>query len=393
MTGQDGPREADGRQGMEALDALVEGARVRRTEVMDDNQQELTNAEVGRIRKRVLTFLEAQESLPRPKRMTKGKLAGAIGESKSTVSQVSSCTYPKAKTDGYRKRDDVLRKLDRKVAELEAQGDAPKRAGFVWTRVARDIHAAADVAVKLTTIGCVWGDSGIGKSLTLEALLGEFPGAVLLTIDDSCHSKMTFLRALADRLKINAHHVRRTLFEAVAGSLRETKRLVIVDEAHLADLGLLTTVRQLYDRAESPFLLVGMPKLPRLLMQGRGDDGSGATLYRRIMPKVDLQERCRQGDPGEPLFTVQDVQRVFRRNALRIASDGMRWLGQLCCMPECGSLGACAKLVQLATLIGQQTGQDELTLQALLDASQLLLGVEGARQLANRISQRQTKVA
>ena len=105
---------------------------------MDDGKSEpLGNALVGRIIGDTRRFLEDQEKRPRGERITQAKLARAIGEKPSTVSQVLAYKYPPSKTGDqpYRRRDAILRKLDQQLARLEKAKDAPERSGHAWTKV------------------------------------------------------------------------------------------------------------------------------------------------------------------------------------------------------------------------------------------------------------------
>ncbi|HUU82987.1 MAG TPA: hypothetical protein VM243_05725 [Phycisphaerae bacterium] len=288
----------NGNEPADAMDAVVAASRVYRGSVMDDGKPgPLGNPEVGRIIGGVRRFLEDQEKRPRGERITQAKLARAIGEKPSTVSQVLAYKYPAARTDDYpyRKRDTILRKLDQQLSRYEKSKDAPERSGFVWTAHALEIRG-------------------------------------------------------------------------------------------LADARLLNTIRQVHDATHAPVLLLGMPALFKNLQQARADDSKGAMLFSRIGIKRDLTERCRtDGDHGEPLYSVEDIRKVFGRSKLRIASDAVRWLHALANLPDCGHLRSCNNAVRLAAHVAQQSGQDEITLTLLLQISRLLIGTEGARQLANRI--------
>lgn len=303
-----------------------------------------------------------------------------------------ACKYPKGKEDGWRRRDEVLTKLDKRVSLEAARRDAPRETEFAWTGVAEEVKAVANAAFVLSALCVVIGPASIGKTLTLTALLKAFPGSVLITINDGCHSTMTLLRTLTEALRLpSAARQRKGLFDALAAYLRENKRLIMVDETHLASLEMLTTLRQIQDEAKCPMLLAGLPALSKMLMTGRGDDCKGATLYSRVGMIRDLTERCRS-NPGEPLFSIDDVRKMFARGSVRLAKDAVDWLQGLACLPEVGGPRACENAVKLAAHIAQQRGEDRIGLDLLLQASQLLLGVDGARQLGNRIKQLAKKV-
>ena len=393
------PEQTDHTEGMEAdgnpaLDALVEASRACRRTVMDDNKKELTEAQVAEICERTTTFLDEQKGCSRSERITIRKLSDMIGESKggSTLRLILLGQYSSATGTRRKRRDVMLAKLDKQLGVLQAKRESPARSGFVWARYALDMRACADVTVNLNSLGAIWGPSAMGKTLACEAIAYEYPGTTLLTVDDECFSPLTFGRRLCHELRLGDYGTRRGAYEALRIALGESRKLTIIDEVHLAGLDTLNSIRQLHDAAKSPFLLVGLPSLQRRLLEGRDDDSRGSTVFSRIRPKLDLTERCRQGDRGEPLWNAADIRKVFRRNAVRLATDGLQWLQQLACMPEHGGIRAAANLVQLATLIAQKKNLAEITLDLLLQTSRLLEGIEGAKQIGNRIAQR-AKVA
>lgn len=129
-------------------------------------------------------------------------------------------------------------------------------------------------------------------------------------------------------------------------------------------------------------------------------DGTKANVLVRHDPKGiircgiirDLTERCRgtNGSPGEPLYSLEDVKRVFAKSQLRIASDALRFLEGVANEPESGGLRLATNAVRLAVRIAQSNAEpiEEITLQMLLDASRLLKGTEAANAIANRIQER-----
>ncbi len=384
----------DDRKQDQPMESLVQASRVHRGYVMDDTSRQLNNADVGRILKVVREFLDRENDKPRRDRFGVSKIAKKIAESKSTVSQVINSNYPKGKEDGYRKRDEVLRKLDRFMAEQRQRMDMPVLSGFAWTTIAEEIKAIAHTTVMLGTIGAVWSPAGCGKTLTAKALLAEFPGSMLITADESCRTPGAFLDALVDAMHLRPERYNRSRFKTIAQTLRESKRLVMIDEAHLASLDVLNTARQIHDATDAPMLLLGLPALAQKLMAGRGDDSKGATLYSRVRPVRDLTERCRSGNGrGEPLFSVADVKKIFARSAVRIASEGVQWLQALACLPEAGGLRACDGAAQLAAHMAKQKGETLISKALLVQAAQLLLGVEGARRMVNQLKQLSSKVA
>jgi hypothetical protein len=385
-------------QVMDALAAAARMADCQQGTVMDTNSgskeayKPLSDDEVQDLIRTVRSFLNAQEDLPRKERITSTQIARAIGEAASTVSQVLNNAYPEGKGVPWAKRDSVLGKLSKFLATEKARRAAPQRTPFAWIKVAEEILTVAKTAVHHEGIGVVTGSAGIGKSMTLTALLDKFPGSVLITIDDGTHSVPSFLRELCTRLKAPAmSYSRQSLWNAARAALTGTGRLLIVDEAHLAGAAVLNCLRQLTDATGCPALLCGLPALRKMLMRGRGDDSRGATLYSRIVISRDLEERCRGGNGGEPLYSVEDIKKIFARSQLRLTADATEWVSDLANLPDTGGLRACNNALRLAIRIARAPGQPAataITANMLAKASELLHGIEGAKVITARIKQR-----
>jgi hypothetical protein len=239
----------------------------------------------------------------------------------------------------------------------------------------------------------VYGQAGIGKSLALEALLFTFPGSIWLTMTDGTHSVPSFLRALAGLLKLEVSRCRGDNRRAICECLKESGRLLMIDEAQLADAAVLNAIRQIHDQTRSPVLLAGQPSLARKLSQGRTDDHVGAMLYSRIGISRDLLARCK-GDQGEPLFSVADVKKMFAQGSIRITRDAFGWLVSLCNLLDCGGPRAAENTRRLAEFIAAKSREpvEEITLDRLLQASRNLHGQERAAIIARKIKE-ERKVA
>ena len=123
---------------------------------------------VSKIKNRCKAFLEEQQGLPRGQWITRSKLAASVGVAKSTLSQCLGGSYPRSKEDGFRKRDEVLVKVDQYLNVCESQQQAPQRGEHAWTRLAEDIRAVANAAMRTKSIGAVRGPAGCGKAVSLE---------------------------------------------------------------------------------------------------------------------------------------------------------------------------------------------------------------------------------
>ncbi len=280
-------------------------------------------------------------------------LSRDVGVSASTISQFLKGTY---KGDWQRLAIDLDLWL-----EVQMNRDAaPRVAEFVQTGVAREIALVASIAADLGGIGMAFGDSGIGKTLALRAIEAERPGSIYVSIEQVGTTAQAVIEAIGRAMKVNpgARYVSsRHWAEAIKARLRGTGRLLIVDQIHkLCGVDpqdrALFALCDLHDLTGAPQLWVGTTDLVGYLERGEGrGKQSLAQIRSRIVVCRDLHERSSDGGQGEPLFTIDDVRKVFARNKIRLAGDAARYLMKLANLPGSGGLRACINIVRMATKV------------------------------------------
>jgi len=320
---------------------------------------------------------------------TNRQIAKQISRSEGVVSAVLTGTY-RGKTDA------VLRELDQMLQDARKRAKAPKRGSFVRIQLAKEIYSVAETAVRLNTIGVVYGPAGCGKTITLRAIAAERRNSAYLVIDDTW-SRGALAEALAAEIGVAQRSARTSRNIAKINTrLRGSNRLILIDEAQHLDKEGLNMLRQIHDETEVPMLWGGTPSLYDLLMDGKGDRKRGATIYSRVGIIHDLTERAT--DRGQPLYTVDDVCRVFDSMQLRVhgggkpirlSADAKDWLFRVANLittgGDDGGLRVCVNAIRVAVYAHQT--QTELAKTGVLTAAMLwrmnrqLLGVGIAKDL------------
>jgi DNA transposition AAA+ family ATPase len=302
-------------------------------------------------------------------------IAKSLGISSGTLSQVMSWSYK-----GNWKQ--VLIDLDRWLEDENKRAKAPKPTEFVLTRIAEEIYTVAELAIQGSTIGLILGPSGVGKTLALKAIAAEKPGSVFVSIQTANATQLGLLKQIvqAMRLDIRLTAPRGELFDRIVKAFIGTSRLLIVDEIHkfceASNHQALAILRDLYDATKAPQLWSSTVPLIQYLRKHeatRAGNEPLSQIRRRIGVRRDLMQRTREGggNNGEPLFTLDEIRKVFGKNKMRLASDAARYLMKLANLPESGSLGACCQLVILATT-ANHTRADILTADMLRSMHSML---------------------
>jgi len=375
-------REVNCDQAMDAMDAMVASARIQRGVVMDDTVA-LTEDQRREIRGRFarllnngdITYTQAAKGLGGD--VTKGKL-----------SQVVRGVY-RDEGRGKQTVDRILRNLDKWLGHHESISNAPKLPGFATITVAREIRGIAQAVVDMQKMAAVWADAGVGKTSTLRWLLSVFPGSILVTINDGTNTVSSFLRELARSLELEVGHFRHENRYAILERLRNSGRLLlIVDEAHLADLRVLNCIRQLHDDCGISVLLAGQRGLQKRLDQGRQDDSIGAMLWSRVQIKRNLHERC-EGGRGQAMYPMEDIHKLFGKSAVRMASSAMQWLAKVANSAKDGYLRTATTVHLSAQYIATRspTPSPVITVELLEQANVLMNGRDRAYAISQRIKQ------
>lgn len=268
----------------------------------------------------------------------------------------------------------IILELDRWLEAQQKRDALPKTSDFVWTSVAQEIRTVADMAITLGTIGLAYGptSSGTGKTTTARALVAERAGAALATVEKVGASAAGVLASIARALRLGDSGGTAQLYKSIVRTLKNTSRLLIIDQCHnlcgSRDDRALFVLCDLLDATGAPQLWLGTNDIVSYLDRGtaRGKE-SLAQIRRRIGISRDLMERTGSGDGGrgEPLYTVEEIRKVFAKNKVRLAPDATQYLATLANIDDSGALGACVNLVRLATTAAEARGESVLTAQAL----------------------------
>ena len=266
----------------------------------------------------------------------------------------------------------IILGLDRWI-EMQAKAEqSPRPAEFVSTRIAEEIRAVAEVTASMRCIGLVCGPAGIGKTIALKAVAADRPGSIFVSMQTIGIDTRAILTAIATAAGIRPGTGRQAeLAASLIKALEGSGRLIIVDEIHkLAsreDTG-LHVLRDLHDAAGVPMLWAGTIDLIAYL-ERREAGGCGREPLSQIRSRIGIARNLGEGigsdrgphpsgggsagsyGMGEPLYTVDEVRRIFARSKMRLTPEAIHYLWRLANLPESGALRTCNNLVSMAIRI------------------------------------------
>lgn len=253
--------------------------------------------------------------------MNQTQLARGIGTSPASISMYLNGTY----ADKGGNYETIEPKIE---AFLEVQESKAQREelvlGFVSTKttrriseVMRDAHEAGDTVV-------ICGQAGLGKTQAVKNYCEKNPAAILIEANPS-FTALVLMRKLAAAAKVSTVGSLNDLFESVSDRLRDSGRLIVVDEAENLPLRALEIIRRLHDDTGCGLVLSGMP---RLVANLRGKHGELVQLYSRVsvalnlgdsMPDEELEEIARAAMPEADDATIAELVKQSNGNTRRMS--------------------------------------------------------------------------
>lgn len=155
-------------------------------------------------------------------------------------------------------------------------GRNPKQRGAAALRNMELLDSLAQTAINreehLPGIVGFSGPSGFGKSTAAAYVAAEHQAFYI-----ECRSTWTRRAFLENLIRLQGGDPRRVIHEMmdqVIEELAETRRLLIIDEFdHAIDRGCIELVRDIYEQARSPILIIGEERMPMKLKKWERFDG------------------------------------------------------------------------------------------------------------------------
>lgn len=283
---------------------------------------------------------DAKEKIQRvlsDKGTTQAALAAQMGVSQATISQWLNGTY----------RGD-LSALDGKAEGWLRQQETRKTAafwggpGFVETLAARRIATALLFAQTTTDLVVVYGPSGVGKTMACQQFCRSYGNVWLATMSSATTSTVTCLEEICVAVGLEPAGGAAKMQRLLIKRLRETRGLLLVDEAQHLSVGALEAIRALHDAAELAVALVGNEQVYARLTGGNRQ-AQFAQLFSRVGKRVAL---------GRPMPEDVDVLTA----AWGLEEAGLKAVvGRIAATP--GGLRSATKALRLAFALAQGAGK------------------------------------
>lgn len=330
----------------------------------------------------------------------RNNLSGYIADRGLTVHQLAAqigCS-PKALlkfTDDKHDetQDDFVRRVDRFLKQRMADGGAALPSAMITTGVTSRMLGVIHQVVRLGSIGAIVGPSGIGKSTVFAAVAsGLVPGAVHVELSAVDASKSAFIARLAKELGGPARYRMQASFNYIIDHLSQSRRLLIIDEAHYLSESAFNILRDVHKRTGSPVVIGGTQDLLGTI----NDFGPFHGQFKRLVSLVyNITDET--NSTGRPLYTVDEVTEFAKATGIRLTTNAGEICTDLANLLGWGGFGALGFLLINANMLavkesGKSTGvwvHDRHINSALRQME----GASGFDRVKQRVEQPQRKVA
>lgn len=242
--------------------------------MQNKNSETLQNRQQGEnLIQRLRDFIDRKE-------VSINRIAKQIGYSASVVSTYLAGKYP----GDVAKLEWAIASFLMRQEEIEAM---PKEMiPFCPVTNAEIFFNSAKIAHLEQEIGVIVGEAGTGKTKAAREYARQNPDVIFIEADLSYSTKV-FFRELHKKLGMDGIGGIYDLFSDCCEKLKDSNRLIIIDEAENLPYRALDMVRRLYDKSNVGILLVG---LPRLIANLRGKRGEFKQLYSRVGIVTQLED-------------------------------------------------------------------------------------------------------
>ena len=228
----------------------------------------------------------------------------------------------------------------------------------VHTQVLEEVTMAVSFAEAAGDISLIYGEAGLGKTVSLKEYAHLHPEAIYIELKDCDKSVKGVCEKILDAIGKSQSGTDRKLGDAISDYLLSNPRLIIIDEAQHLSVRALENLRAINDVTESGIVLCGNPTVYDR-MHGRGQ-AHFAQLYSRIGIRRHIIEP-----------TLDDITLIFEK--YRLEKDSILFLHKLAL--QRGGIRNCVKVLNIALqLIDIQ--KEPLTIDHLNSAYQLRNGVQ-----------------
>ncbi len=183
------------------------------------------------------------------------RLSREAGISESAISQFLNRKASNTRYDRVVARLDTwMQTRERRVA---AQAEFPDSPGFRLTATAERITDVFLYAHHAPDIGGIYCGVGLGKTEAAKEYVRNNSGVCLATMSTVTRTPMAALREISKCMDMRQRRTQAELYDSICDTVRQSKGLLIIDEANHLTGAAIDQIRAIHDRANVGIVLMG----------------------------------------------------------------------------------------------------------------------------------------
>lgn len=224
------------------------------------------------------------------------------------------------------------------------------------TQTFDDVNIAVSFAKAAGDISLIYGDAGLGKTVSLRQYVKTHPDAVYIELKDCDKSIKGVCEKILLYIGKQQKGTDRVLVDTIIDYLKVSSKLLIIDEAQHLSIRALENLRAINDVTETGIVLCGNPTVYDR-MHGRGQ-AHFAQLYSRIGIRRHILEP-----------SLDDIKAIFKLYTLD--KESLLYLHKLAL--QRGGIRNCVKILNIALQL-RDNEKEPLNIDYLQSAYQLRNG-------------------
>lgn len=224
------------------------------------------------------------------------------------------------------------------------------------THTVDDVIMAVSFAEAAGDISLIYGDAGLGKTVSLKEYVSLHPDTIYVELKDCDKSTKGVCEKILSCIGKELHGVDRLLVDTITDYLMNNPRLIIIDKAQHLSIRALENLRAINDSTETGIVLCGNPTVYDR-MHGRGQ-AHFAQLYSRIGIRRHIVEP-----------ELEDITKIFLNYGLD--KESLLYLHKLAL--QRGGIRNCVKVLNIALQL-RDSEKEPLSIDHLQSAYQLRNG-------------------
>lgn len=225
-------------------------------------------------------------------KLSQRDLSKLLGSSQTLLNKWLSDTY-------QRDPSRIEAKLTAWLEDNAPQEDTAPQVEFYETPTAEKVLSALAYCQANSDMGTVYGGPGVGKTRSARYYQSRYPNVWIATASPAASTVFPFLEELADAVGFTDYGgSARAISKGVRDRVRESRGLIIVDEAQHLAVKALEEIRSIHDATGVGLVLIGNERVYEQLT-----GGTRAAFFAQLYSRVGLNLHLRRP-------TELDIERI-----------------------------------------------------------------------------------